>query len=382
MAYLGNRTVNRLNLHYGLHALAMSGGGVFLTVFLLKAGLSPAEALASMAAILAGRFLIRPLILPIAKRFGLRRVVIAGAAITAAQYPLLAQVHGLDLMLVAMCTVSSIGETLYWTSYHAYFAALGDAEHRGHQISAREALAQAVGIVGPVLGGWALVTLGPVAAFGAAGAVQLASAFPLLKAPDVPVLAEAPGALRASRLGAALFAADGWTASGTFFLWQIALFVTLRESFAAFGGAMALAALVGAVAGLLLGRHIDAGHGGRAVWLAFAVLAVTILARAGATTPALALTANALGALVTCLSTPTMMTAVYNLAKASPCSLRFHMATEGAFDMGCGSGCLAAASLLALGVPLQAALLLCLAGAVTTLMLLRGYYAREKLAVA
>jgi hypothetical protein len=111
------------------------------------------------------------------------------------------------------------------------------------------------------------------------------------------------------------------------------------------------------------------------VWLAFAVLAVTILARAGATTPAMALTANALGALVPCLYTPTLMTAVYNLAQGSPCALRFHMVTEGAYDLGCGAGCLAAAALLALGASLPVALLLSLGGAMTSLVLLRRYYA-------
>nr|QQZ50398.1 hypothetical protein JKL49_01535 [Phenylobacterium glaciei] len=41
MAFLRNKTVNRLNLHYGMHALAMSGGGVFFAVFLMDAGLPP-----------------------------------------------------------------------------------------------------------------------------------------------------------------------------------------------------------------------------------------------------------------------------------------------------------------------------------------------------
>lgn len=375
MAYLRNKTVNRLNLHYGMHALAMSGGGVFFAVFLLKAGLSPAVVLAAMALILGGRFCLRPLVLPLAKRFGLKAVLIAGTVTMALQYPLLAQVQGLGPMLLTLCLVSALGDTLYWTSYHAYFAALGDAEHRGHQIGAREALASVVGILAPLLGAWALVALGPQVAFGATAGVQILSALPLLGAPQVAVAPTARGAFRASLLGFALFAADGWSAAGLYFVWQISLFITLGENFAAYGGAMALAALVGAVAGLLLGRHIDAGHGGRAVWLAFAVVAVTILARAGAVTPAMALAANALGALVTCLYTPTLMTAVYNLAQTSPCALRFHMVTEGGFDLGCGAGCLASAGLLALGASLPMALILSLAGAMTTLVLLRRYYA-------
>ncbi|MBR7621756.1 MFS transporter [Phenylobacterium sp. 20VBR1] len=374
MAFLRNKTVNRLNLHYGMHALAMSGGGVFFAVFLMDAGLPPAMVLAAIALILGGRFCLRPLVLPLAKRFGLKGVMIGGTLATALQYPILAQVHGLGPMLLVLCLVSAIGDTLYWTSYHAYFAALGDAEHRGHQIGAREALASVVGIIAPLLGGWALVTLGPAVAFGVTAGVQMLSALPLLGAPQVAVADTAPGAIRASMMGFALFAADGWTGSGLYFVWPITLFVTLGKSFAAFGGAMALAALAGAAAGLLLGRHIDAGHGRRAVWVAFAVLAITILARAGATTPAMALTANALGALVPCLYTPTLMTAVYNLAQGSPCALRFHMVTEGAYDLGCGLGCLSAAALLALGASLPVALLLALAGAMTSLILLRRYY--------
>ena len=41
MAYLRNGTINLLNLHFGIHALAIEAGNVFFAVFLLKAGLSP-----------------------------------------------------------------------------------------------------------------------------------------------------------------------------------------------------------------------------------------------------------------------------------------------------------------------------------------------------
>ena len=41
MAFFRNSTVNLLNLHYGVHALALSGGGAFFAVFLLRAGVPP-----------------------------------------------------------------------------------------------------------------------------------------------------------------------------------------------------------------------------------------------------------------------------------------------------------------------------------------------------
>src|SRR5689334_16334052 len=279
MAYLGNSTVNRLNLHYGIHVFALEGGGVFFRVFLLKAGMSPAAILVTVALILVGRFLLRPTVLVFARRFGLKAAVIFGTIVTGAQYPLLPYVHGFDLALGAFILIASLGDTFYWTTYHAYFATVGDSEHRGHQIGAREALAALVGIAAPIIGGWALATLGPVVAFNTTAGVQLLSALPLLRAPRVEVAASAPGAFKAAWRGVLLFAADGWIAAGYYFVWQMALFLSLGESFTALGGAMAIAAFVGAVAGMLLGRQIDAGHGGKAVWLAFAAMAFTILAR-------------------------------------------------------------------------------------------------------
>ncbi len=71
---------------------------------------------------------------------------------------------------------------------------------------------------------------------------------------------------------------------------------------------------------------------------------------------------------------PVLMARVYNLAKASPCPLRFHIAAEGGWDMGCGAGCLAAAGLTAVGAPLSAPMALGLpAAAAAVLMLTRSY---------
>ena len=375
MAFFRNDTVNLLNLHYGIHSLAISGGGAFFSVFLLRAGVPAPAVLGSLALILAGRFVMRPMVLVFGKRWGLKPLVIAGTLLSALQYPLLAQVHGIGWPLLALLAMSAVGDTVYWTAYHAYFASLGDVEHRGQQIGAREAIAAIVGIVGPLVTGWALVTLGPQVAFGATGLTLMLAALPLLATPNVRVAQTAPGSFRASWLGVMLLASDSWSCAGYFFVWQIALFVSLGENFLAFGGAMALAALVGAASGLFLGRLIDAGHGRRAVWLAAGAQGLTILARAVAYGhPVWAVAANAMGVLVVAFYTPTMMTAVYNQAMESPCALRFHMATEGSWDVGGASGCLACAALLWAGAPFGAAILLSLIGMSTTFFLLRRYY--------
>src|SRR4029077_13920642 len=133
----------------------------FMLAVLLRAGLSIPAALSAMAAIMAIRFVLRPIILPLSRRFGLRRLLIAGTVGLAVQYPLLAEVEGLGGALAAFCFILAFGDILYWPAYNAYFAEIGDAEHRGHQIGAREALSSVAGIVAPLLGAWALVTFGP-----------------------------------------------------------------------------------------------------------------------------------------------------------------------------------------------------------------------------
>ena len=383
MAFFGNDAVNRVNIHTGVQAVAQAGGGVFFFVFMLQAGLSVPQALLATAAIQAGRFVFRPAILPLAKRWGLRPLLMVGTVAMAIQYQVLAQVHGVGPALVALCVIGAFADVLYWPTYHAYFAAIGDADHRGHQVSIRDAMVSVIGIAAPLLGAWALVTLGPGPMFAAVGLVQALSALPLLGAPNVPVSAEAPGVWRTARLAVALCVLDGWFDTWFLTVWQIALFLSLGQSLSAFGGAMALAALVGAVVGLLLGRHVDAGHGRRAVMIVAGVATLVVGLRAASLgAPWLAVIANAMGPIVYSLRGPVSGTPIYNLSQASACPIRFTIATEAGWDLGCGTACLTGAALYSLGVPLSLNILLALPALGGAAWLLRRYYARAGLALS
>ena len=370
-----NVAINRVNLHYAIQQFAQGAGGLFFLVFMLKAGVPAPITLCAQAAIVGERFVLRPLVLPLVKRIGLRRTLIAGTLLEALAFPLLAEVRGVDGAFLAVCLVTPIGSILYWTCYHAYFAALGDAEGRGGQIGFREAMSAIIGIAAPLAGGAALALAGPRIMFAGVAMLQVCAALPLIGGPEAPIKDEAPGGFRAARLGALLLLTDGWMAACYYYVWSIALFVTLKESFSAYAGAMALSALVGAVCGMVIGRFIDLGHGRRALIVAYGVTAVVVMLRAASIgSPWLAVSANALGALVTALVIPALMTPVYNLAKASPCPLRFHVATEAGWDIGCGSACLVAAAFLATGHTLAAPILLALvAGAAAFGMLWRQY---------
>lgn len=377
MAFFRNEAINRLNLHTTVQTFAQAGGGVFFFAVLLAAGVPAHWALAAEAAVVAGRFVLRPAILPFARRWGLKPLLIAGALGMALPYLLLAQVGGVGGQLAILALTRCVAEVVYWVSYNAYFASAGDAEHRGHQISAREAAVAAASVAAPLAGAWGLVTAGPVWMFAGVAVVQALSVLPLLGAPNVAVRSEAVGVLRAARLTMAFNALDGWIDTFFFYVWQIVLFVTLAESFSAFGGAMALAGLAGALFGLVLGRHVDLGGGRRAALIAYTAMGLVVLARtAAAGVPALAVMANAAGPVAIALLAPAVGVANANLVKASPCSLRATMANEGAWDLGCFGACLTAAGIAALGAPLAPSILLALPAIALTGVLLRRYYGR------
>jgi hypothetical protein len=375
MAFFRNSSVNLLNLHYAINAIAMNGGAAFFGIYLLQSGISVPGVLLTVALILIGRFIVRPAVIGLAARHGLRRMLVAGVLLSAAHYPILAWVHGAGPVLAVVVVLAAAGDTLYWTTFHAYFALLGDNDQRGQQVGIREAIAAVVGVCAPVATGWLLVAYGPLAAFGATGVVAALGAVPLLWMPDVTVRRHVPGAFAVALPGFLLFVADGWFAAGYAIVWQIVLFVTVSHSYIAYGGAQAVAALAGALGGLTLGRHIDAGKGNRAVVVAIGFTALIVTLRAASMGhPALAILANAAGSLAGCLYIPTIMTAIYSLAKRAPCPLRFQVAAEGGWDTGGALGLLCAALATRMGLPLPGSILLSLAGVVAVGAMLRRYY--------
>lgn len=378
MAFFANDAINRVNAHSAVKTLAQAGGGIFFFAFLIESGVPPASALLAEAGVVAGRFVLRPAIVPLAGRLGLKPLLIAGTLAMALPYPLLAEIEGVGGRLVVLALVRCIAEVLYYVAYNAYFAVVGDSDGRGRQISAREAGVALAAVVAPLLGAFGLTHLGERATFAAVALVQAASALPLLGAPNVTVKSEARGVLRAARLTLLLNAADGWLDAWFLHVWQIVLFVTLARSFEAYGGAMALAGLTGASFGLLVGRHVDAGGGRRAVTLAYGSTAfVVLLQSASGGRPELAWAANAAAPVALALLSPVLGTVISNRVKASPCALRTTVANEGAWDAGCFAACLAGAAIAASGAPLAPAILLSLPVLALTAIWLRRDYAEK-----
>ncbi|MBV8315350.1 MAG: hypothetical protein JOZ53_10465, partial [Planctomycetaceae bacterium] len=72
MAFFRNRSINLLNLHFGIHCIALTGGGAFFAIYLLKSGVPVQGVFVSLALILLGRFVVRPIVIGFAVRWDLR----------------------------------------------------------------------------------------------------------------------------------------------------------------------------------------------------------------------------------------------------------------------------------------------------------------------
>lgn len=374
MKFFSNSAINRVYLHSGLQSLAYNSGGVFIYVYLLKAGFAPYLALAVLAVVLIMRLVLRLMLMPVIKLIGLRNGAILGTSIDALGYLLLGHVNGLGPMLLVYIGISSLGTTFYWTCYHASVARLGDDEHRGSQVSAREAIFAITGIVGPVAGGLTLSLFGPLYAFAVTALINVAGIIPLLGVPRMDVRPEANLLPKTKRFAFGLAFSDGLVASVVNMIWRIILFQTLGESFQAYGGTLAVAGVFGAVMGLGVGRMIDLGHHKRSVQIGLAMMSFTILAEAfGYNTGWSAIAANMIGAVAGPLYMSAIMTPFYIAGKASSCTLRFNIAGENGFDSGAAMGCVIAAFFMWAGLEPFWPLLLGLAGIAAEFFILRRH---------
>lgn len=368
--------LRRVYLHAGMQSFVEAGGGIFVAGFLVSRGFSYPAALASFALILLSRFALRGLVLPLARAGGLRTTLLAGVVIRAGSFALLPFVTGIGPLLALFLAVSGLGSVLYWTAWHAFMPAVMDEARGGRQVSVQQATSALVGIVAPAAGGLLLAHGGGNAAFFANAALQLLAALPLLRAPNPQIAPDVALAPQVARHARRLYFNEGFHSGCAVVVWNLALFASLGEHFDALGGAIAVAGVAAAAGSLLVGRLIDAGQPRHSLALAYGAAALALMVKGAAFAhPVLAIVATALGALVTPMTATAMLAPLYAMARQSPCVLRFSMATEGGWDLGCSAACLITAALLAGGTSFRMPILLGLGAIVMMAAMLNRWYA-------
>ena len=371
MRFFDNSAINRIYLHSGLQSMASNAGGVFVYIYLLKAGLALPLVFLTIACLMALRIVIRFCVVPVIKHIGLRNGVILGTLIEAASYLMLAHVRGFGFSLAGYIAVASLGTAFYWTCYHAIVARQGDAENRGAQVSAREAIFAVTGIIGPLFGGLALTLAGPLWAFAGAAVFSALSTLPLLGAARLPIVPEAELEPHSRFYAGGLAFSDGLVAASVSLIWRIVLFQTLGENFENFGGAMAVAGLCRAFMALIAGRLFDLGHHKRSLQMGVLAGVCVVMAQVlGYHAAWSAVLATMISAIGLPLYMSALMSPYYNLGQASRCPFRFNVVGENGFDSGAGLGCAAAALFAWTALPAAWSLLIGLIGCASIYVLL------------
>ena len=347
MRYLANSAINRIYVHSALHGLSEYSGGAFVFVFLLKTGIALPLVFLSLAAIVLMRLVFRQLVLPFARRYGIRATLIVGIVIGALTFIPIGYVKDTGPMLVLFLALAALGDAFYWCCFHAMSAKHGDAEARDAQVSAVQMIYSVSNIAGPLLGGFLQVSAGPIWAFAFAGLIRLLGARPLFATPNTPINSDGKIDSTAKRFAAQVYFFDGFGSACAGNAFSLALFITLGQNFQTFGLAMACAAIFGAIMGLGIGRMFDLGHHKWSTGIGMvAVSLFVIAAAAGYRTPITAVAALAFGAIAGPLYASAYNARVYNLSKASGDALRFQIWGEGGWDLGCALGSLIAALLI------------------------------------
>jgi len=354
------RQFRLLTFHCVLWSLAMSLANGFVGAYLLRLGFGIATTIMLYALLLGVRFLLRAIMLPIVRRLGMQRAMLAGAFIVAFQFLPLIRADE-PLWLGVWILVISVGECIYWPIFHAANAMAGGGGRRGRQIAFRQMASTAISVIGPVAGGTLLTRAGPGAEFGIATVFCVLSTVPLLWIGQIDI-GHVPSMRQsisgADRVGLYAFAADGWMCAGTGIAWSLILFTTLGSSFDTLGWASSAAAIAGALAGLACGVAIDRGHRPALSQLVCVALLISVALRvASGWAPWVAFIANAFGAAVGGLYVPVLMSVIYDRAKRSGSAYHFHLSTEAGWDAGAILGCLASAAVVWSGAPVTLAVL-------------------------
>jgi MFS family permease len=377
MSYLSNRAVNIVNLHFFFRRLSYGVGEIFGILFLIEAGIKIEIALLIWAGNFLIRLFVRPFAFKLQQKIGLKNSVIFGAVWFTGLYPLMLQIDGLNLWVPVFMFYFALADVFYWLPYHAYFARIGDSEHRGKQLGVREIGTLIAGSLGPALGGFLIENHGFGAAFYTASGATLIAALIMLRTPEV-----SPGQPMGWRTawheidktGLLLYMGDSFGYNLHNFCWNIVLFFLLGN-YQTFGLLLALAVGFQAIGTLLLGRAIDRGRGATIMLIGCVLVACVAAGRAffGWEIPTI-IALDALAAIAFTFYAPAFNTAVYNSSKNSHNSHWFQFFAETGWDFGSIAALATAGTLVALGVELRNVLFISLLGLGLVFLLLRRFY--------
>ncbi len=367
-----------INIHFALRVAGATLATVFEMVYLYELKIPLPHIFLIFGGIQLLRLFARPLIVGLAARLGLKKSIILSTLLYAGNYAILAQVQGISWWLALFVLWSAVNHAMYWTSYHACFAALSAKGTRGEDIGAKEALVALARALAPAASGFAIAYVGFTTSFFLAGSLVILSAIPLFFLPPVPAvpLVSWRETWRTSdRRGFLVHFGHGWYEAGIL-TWSLIVFLLVAD-YAVAGGLASLVVIFQMIAFLFVGKFIDRGHGYLIAHIAIGLLAVVMLGRAGFVRDIpTTILFDAIYAIANCFYGPALDTILYNAAGDAKNAWGFQVLSETSVDAGYVLSWTFGAIVTYFGLGLQWMLVWSLGGMLIMLFVFRNYYAR------
>lgn len=365
-----------VNLHFFFLFLAFGFVESFGPVYFYKIGLSLSDIALYWALFFAIRVTIRPFVMDLCHKVGIRRLFLISIILFSGRYILYASVSAPGALMVALLVYESIASSVYWAMYHTYFAILSSSEKTGAQVAHRDIMLLSARLLAPFCTSLIIDGFGFSAAFMAGGVLSLISVFPIIKkiVPDTnfPKFSWKE-ALKIDRSGFILYATSGAHEYAHTFLWRIALFLQV-SNYVGFGLLLSLSILFQMIGTFVVGRHFDRTRGTRVATTGISILAVVLVFRA--TLPLsvpLIIALDFVFMLGQIMQSPYVSAINYKRSKASGNPLWFQFWSETGWDLACILTLGTASALLAYGVEIRSVMLLGLLGLLGTKLSIRRY---------
>src|SRR6185295_16468623 len=183
--FLKNRAENLLSAHFGLQNFAASIVNIFFGVYLYQIGIPLWEIFLIWGITFFTRCLLRPVVLPLYFRYGVRRMLIIGIICNAISFLALERVTEVGIWLGIFMLLVAITDIFYWTAFHLYFALLGENMRRGKQVAIRNCMEFLSSFLAPLVSAILIVNINFSAMFFVGAGIMFFSGIPLFFVPDV-----------------------------------------------------------------------------------------------------------------------------------------------------------------------------------------------------
>lgn len=338
-AALTNKSINYLNVHFSFQRFAETIASTFGPIFLYQIGFSVSEIFLVWTASYLMRFILRPFYLQVLLKIGLKKSIVLGSILYCGLFPILSQVEGIGLWLLAFVIYYAILDIVYWLPYHVYFALAGDSEKRGKQAGMRAIFVSILGIFAPIVGGASLHFQG----FGATtliGVLFFALAIlPLRYINDIkiPPMVSPRDALKSiSKRGLAAYACYGFFHKSYRTVWVLVLFFMFDNAFST-GVILSIAVILNVIISYIVGHSIDLQKNKKHYLLGGLLFAACVIGKVFfGYTAAVIILLDAIFLIGGSLYGPHEDVAVYNGSKQSGQALWFQFFAETGWDIGTG----------------------------------------------